>query len=284
MRRFGESVLRIAVYALGLLFWTAAMLLTLNLLFPVFRGRLEAYWPHALAIIFCVAALLVNLSREFIRQGVLKITALFNPSPAGNLIQITTRQPGEKECAEMSENGKFIINNPGTVTIQDNSTTHIAHNNVQTGIIGSGNVTVHQHIAAPQSPQSETTPAINDATPPTIRREERPIPAHIRETKREFRKKWNDLVQIAEILLARPREEFSAKDLWAAIRPDQICDDGARAHVSVCVGALRNMLDAENSGWRIPKGRYIVDSVVGEANQNSHVLPILLEHLKNIDK
>ena len=146
MQRIGESVLKVLVYAFGLLFWAIAMLLVVTLLLPALRGRFEEHWLPATAIILCAAALLANLSRDFIKQGILKVVSLFKPTPPGGIVEIKAALPMAKEFIAMSENGKFVINNPRTINIQDNSTSHATNNNVQSGIIGSGTVHVHHHI------------------------------------------------------------------------------------------------------------------------------------------
>lgn len=153
--------------------------------------------------------------------------------------------------------------------------------NTPGGTMNFAPVTYNQNFAAPVAPQDETETANDESA---VRGKEQPIPAHIREAKREFKKKWSDLVQIAEILLARPREEIGAKDLWAAIRPGELCDDRARAYVAVCVGSLRDMLGAENNGWRIPKGRYSVEPLEDGSVPESRALADFLSHLRNIDK
>lgn len=146
MQKIGEPVLKVAVYLFGMLFWAAAMSLTFSLIHLIFRGRLEEYWPHTLAIIFAAAALLANLSRDFIRQGILKVASLFHQTSSTDIVKIESGSLMAKEPIAMAGNEKFIINNPGTVNIQDNSTSPVTNNNVQGGIIGSGTVHVHQHI------------------------------------------------------------------------------------------------------------------------------------------
>lgn len=58
------------------------------------------------------------------------------------------------ESHAMTEKPKVIIQNPGNVTINNNTT----HNNVQGGIIGSGSVTVHQHFEKPEATNPATEP------------------------------------------------------------------------------------------------------------------------------
>lgn len=184
-------------------------------------------------------------------------------------------RPATKDATTMPDKPNIYIDkvlniNHGTI-----------NQNTPGGTMNFAPVTYNQNFAAPQAPQAETEVAKDESA---ACRKEQTIPEHIREARREFRKKWSDLVRIAEILLARPREELGAKDLWAAIRPGELCDDRARAHVAVCVGALRDMLAAESNGWRIPKGRYSVEYPEGGAAPEVHVLADFLSHLRNIDK
>jgi hypothetical protein len=142
VQKIGEPALKVLVYVVGMICWAFPMLLVVSMVDLLLKGRFEEYWPHACAIMFGAAAFLANLSRDFIRHGILKVASLFNPAPPGHLVKIDAGPLMSKELVAMAGNEKFVINNPGTVNIQDKST----NNNVQGGIIGTGTVHVHQRI------------------------------------------------------------------------------------------------------------------------------------------
>lgn len=283
--RIGESTLKALVYVFAWLSWAVCMLLIVMLVDVLLKGHFEEYWLPVVLIIFGAAALMANVSRDFIKHGLQKVVSLFHPTRSDDTDKrnaaITAREP-----TAMSGNGKLVINNPASVTINQNTT----HNNVQGGIIGNGTVHVHHHVEGrpaetitPIRESAEAYPAAEASPSPVSLSENEAVAVsgHVREGRREFRKKWSDLVRIAEMLFARPNEEITAKELWAALRPGESCDDNARAYISTCVAAIRDMLAAEHTGWQIPKGRYIVRSVSENTTHDADGLANFLAQLKN---
>lgn len=136
--------------------WTVGAIVGGHAIKDDIGGRFQEEWFLCTAFILCGVALLA-VFLQWVRQLAVKAREL----PAG---QTFPDNPGAANPVElvqgmlpMSDKPKVIIQSPGNVTINHNTT----HNNVQGGIIGSGTVTVHQHFdktqPSPPPPETQST-------------------------------------------------------------------------------------------------------------------------------
>jgi hypothetical protein len=148
------------------------------------------------------------------------------------------------------------------------------------------------------SRQPEATAASQNAPPPTealigkvaSQQPEAPVvpqnaspinvPEDILSAKQNAKVKWKMVVQIAEILITRPEEEITAKEIWKMIGHDQAYTEQIKQHVSQGVSIIRSLLKERKIGWYIPSGNYVVRSNKDNSNPDIGKLQSLLSQLK----
>jgi hypothetical protein len=133
----------------------------------------------------------------------------------------------------------------------------------------------------PASPSPENMVAEKPASNMVFNMASVAVPDHMLEIRKECRKKWGDVVQVAEFILARPNRETSGKEMWKALRPGETFDDAARGHISACAAIIRPALERERNGWQIPKNRYIAIPKTEGDSPSEDELAVFLARLKN---
>jgi hypothetical protein len=139
-------------------------------------------------------------------------------------------------------------------------------------------------VIAALDPASENTVAEKPASNMVFNMASMVVPDHLLEIRKECKKKWSDVVQVAEFILARPNRETSGKEMWKAFRLGETFDDAARCHISACVAIIRLALERERNGWEIPKNRYIVIPKTEGDSPRADELAVFLARLKNVDR
>lgn len=173
--------------------WTVGILVTAYAMRDIIGGRFKDDWFIITSMVLSALVLFVGFL-QWVSRLAMKATGhpsnqiSPNDSDAGNHIEIV------QGMSPMSDIPKVIIQNPGNVTINHNTT----HNNVQGGIVGSGTVTVHQHF---DKAQSSTPPHDAQSDDPVVL-----IP--VKETAN-----LDELLEYAETELKRPLAENTMRNI-----------------------------------------------------------------------